>query len=187
MIIIPLYRRGNSGTARKQEKTELESRKSVLSRQWIGRVESWVLQSTLLYACCVFCKNHLSSLVFGSFWLPILKPILLNSSPLLLHQYQLPKSGCGPLNLIFNLLVVYEAACDIVLFITGASFSKTLYMKTLMTSWMSWFMAAADRAADGPLNPIYSCDSIPQLLLLLLLLSRFSRVRLCATPQTAAH
>ena len=29
--------------------------------------------------------------------------------------------------------------------------------------------------------------SIPGLLLLLLLLSRFSRVRLCATPQTAAH
>ena len=30
------------------------------------------------------------------------------------------------------------------------------------------------------------CASIP-LLLLLLLLSRFSRVRLCATPETAAH
>ena len=30
-------------------------------------------------------------------------------------------------------------------------------------------------------------DAARKLLLLLLLLSRFSRVRLCATPQTAAH
>ena len=35
----------------------------------------------------------------------------------------------------------------------------------------------------------YLCSSVPQKnhMLLLLLLSRFSRVRLCATPQTAAH
>ena len=33
----------------------------------------------------------------------------------------------------------------------------------------------------------FAFSNIPLLLLLLLLLSRFSRVRLCATPQTAAH
>ena len=35
--------------------------------------------------------------------------------------------------------------------------------------------------------PLSAVDITPLLLLLLLLLSRFSRVRLCATPQTAAH
>ena len=36
--------------------------------------------------------------------------------------------------------------------------------------------------------PLLSClNNIHMLLLLLLLLSRFSRVRLCATPWTAAH
>ena len=35
-------------------------------------------------------------------------------------------------------------------------------------------------------NPL-PCGLKTALLLLLLLLSRFSRVRLCATPQTAAH
>ena len=39
-----------------------------------------------------------------------------------------------------------------------------------------------------PAIPTRSCDNQKHLLLLLLLLlSRFSRVRLCATPQTAAH
>ena len=34
---------------------------------------------------------------------------------------------------------------------------------------------------------IYRFNAIPIKLLLLLLLSRFSRVRLCASPETAAH
>ena len=37
------------------------------------------------------------------------------------------------------------------------------------------------------LKSVTSSDLFPPSALLLLLLSRFSRVRLCATPQTAAH
>ena len=38
-----------------------------------------------------------------------------------------------------------------------------------------------------PKSPALQADSLPLKLLLLLLLSRFSRVWLCATPQTEAH
>ena len=39
-----------------------------------------------------------------------------------------------------------------------------------------------------PESPVLQADSLlTELQLLLLLLSRFSRVRLCATPETAAH
>ena len=37
------------------------------------------------------------------------------------------------------------------------------------------------------LNYCHSASCVPHNVLLLLLLSHFSRVRLCATPQTAAH
>ena len=36
-------------------------------------------------------------------------------------------------------------------------------------------------------NTVKMCKKLEPFLLLLLLLSRFSRVQLCATPQTAAH
>ena len=38
-----------------------------------------------------------------------------------------------------------------------------------------------------PESPVLQADSLLTELQLLLLLSRFSRVRLCATPETAAH
>ena len=44
-----------------------------------------------------------------------------------------------------------------------------------------WKLRTRDRQGNATLESIYFC------LLLLLLLSHFSRVRLCATPQTAAH
>ena len=47
------------------------------------------------------------------------------------------------------------------------------------STYMSFIMAI-------PLRPLFFLVSLLQLLLLLLL-SHFSRVRLCATPQTAAH
>ena len=49
---------------------------------------------------------------------------------------------------------------------------------------MNSYEPAADRnLASGTFSPLVSHPW----LLLLLLLSRFSRVQLCATPQTAAH
>ena len=57
--------------------------------------------------------------------------------------------------------------------------------------WSDLAAAAASAIPFGNHKFVsYVCESIwatDQLLLLLLLLSRFSRVRLCATPQTAAH
>ena len=51
-------------------------------------------------------------------------------------------------------------------------------------------MADVDGTGSLRFNSIYhleKCDPVMYELLLLLLLSRFSRVQLCATPETAAH
>ena len=82
MIIIPLYRRGNSGTDRKQEKTELESRKSaVQAMNW----ESGELSSS---ACPAVCLLQKSSQLSG------LRPLLITN--LKAYSFEFKSSASPP-------------------------------------------------------------------------------------------
>ena len=66
-------------------------------------------------------------------------------------------------------------------FPNGSAVKNLPAMGKLQKIWVQ-LLDWEDSPGGGHSNPLqYSC------LLLLLLLSRFSRVRLCATPQTAAH
>ena len=62
----------------------------------------------------------------------VLRPILLNSSPVL-YQPQLPKSCGDPLHITFHLLVVSGAPCGTVIHEMATLFGK-LYTKILMAS-----------------------------------------------------
>ena len=56
-------------------------------------------------------------------------------------------------------------------------------------SGVQFITPAGPRQSPQPRNSTSFCENLiyPKCMLLLLLLSHFSRVRLCATPQTAAH
>lgn len=86
MIIIPFYRRGNSGTDRKQEKTELESRKSAV--QAMMNWESGELGSSARPAICLLQK---SSQLSG------LRPLLITS--LKAYSFELKSSASPPVSI----------------------------------------------------------------------------------------
>lgn len=173
MIIVPLYRRGSSGTARKQERQDLNPGSLIphcagYTMNWeSGELSSWASP-----AICLLCDLQKSSQLSGP------RPLLITSLKASSFEF---KSSCLSTTLnCLNLVVIPWISSFISLYLLWCNsirgslwycvihkrsilFEK-LYMKTLMASWMSWLMGSMERSAEGPLNPISSCDSIPQLL-----------------------